>query len=346
MARRSYLRDITRQSSTGLPILKPPSALFRRRERLQFLAPLPEGAESAPSSLATPAEPPTLETRPNVMHTYERSSPGHPADRADIQRENAENLAEVNTPLETAQAASVHIQQNNLTIAPERGSSGERHVTEAGSPSAVPRNSAPALIGSSLPTAAETSRGEQRAPSEPSSPTASPIPRWRPKPGGVAGTEAAETPTLSRPSKFESANVRRHASKKSDVSLHTLVSSETQALPSAGSQAPREAPNSAPQAKAGTEASRQRRKAKLASFEGTAVPSWPARTTAGPRLEASPSPAKNAQTPPAASIHIGTVEVRVAPLFSQPPAVARPAPMRSLPALSRGFTSSFGLRQG
>jgi hypothetical protein len=60
----------------------------------------------------------------------------------------------------------------------------------------------------------------------------------------------------------------------------------------------------------------------------------------------SPPPAARLREPPQSAIRIGSIEVQILPSAAPPPVVP-PAPKpQSAVSLARGFTSSFGLRQG
>jgi hypothetical protein len=370
MARTSYFRHITRQPSTSLPILKPPPTLFGRKKPLEFSALLSEIAALPHSGLRAPAEAPAGETLTNTMQPSERSGPVQSVSTFDTQDEKPVSSSTLSG---TIRSARVHIQPRHPDITPELEPSGERHPmaegglvaaqqmsrVDQGAPSESVSQASPTKLGPSAslwgpsrekrltasgsgPLAEqEASTRDQRASSEPASHAVPPIrPPWS-EPGSVTGSEALEPTALPAPAKFGSANVQGRTSQ----TAHTPVSPEVHARPRSW-EAQRGGPDSAPAAKPGTEAQQRGRELALALLQEGARPSLPARTALMPSPQVFLGPAKNPDAASSASIHIGTVEIRVAPPLPQPPVPHRPTASGALPALSRGFTSSFGLRQG
>jgi hypothetical protein len=268
MARSSYLKQIAKRTTLGLPVLRPPFAPF---------------GPPAPQSLASGLQTDTLKTSTRAATDVSRTRPETPTPRSDQatpERPRASTAPEI-TPAPQPPASVPHSQRQPESTAPE--------ITPApGFSSPVSETMGPesqSLLPVRVPT----------------------------------GTVAESKPVVEE---------RKAPPTSSEL---------TNRPPAAPGMAPLRLT-----AEDGAVA------VKIETVRHSEFPREPMLELSGPR----PITQKPLPSPTAPSVHIGAIEVHIAPPTSPPAPVPPPRAQArsaaSLPttALSRGYLSTFGIRQG
>lgn len=335
MARPSYLHQLARRSLIHLANLKPPSPILRRWELTRFSVPLTETVRHAPSSSVTSAEVPAAETLAPAVRPDERDHI-HPA-----------------MPVPATQRYSLTVGNAKPEVALMSGLSGEKHVRR---PLSLPRvrMQEDGPVGARMaPLATKKTLGDENArPVGSDTPDAPPV-RFQPlSVVNKVGKEDPKSPTQTTERGLEPVKVSSLAKSKAPEAFPFLQPSpKSRAGLTTRSQAPERRLRSIPEQEPGSATLSRpisaRGSASSATPAAAAALSRPAEATVGPSVQSSSSrPRRNSEKLAGTAIHIGTVDVRIAPPSGHPQAAPRPAQSTPGPALSRGFTSSFGLRQG
>lgn len=323
MARSSYLRQITGRPPAGVPTLKPPSALLRRWELVHVPIRFEARSRALPS-WANPAQLPEPEGWPPSPCLTER------------------DLVHLATPAPAVSGSDLTpapVKPEVLPIARSREEKHMRAVLSAGG--ASPTSDLAAMRASS--PAAKVALAE--APSGPAMPD---VPSAKLQPlsqGPNLGDDAPQTLAPSRSAQAEPVKVDFEATPKvSEIRPAQRRLSRRQAETHVQTNEARARPLADRESAA---SSRHTPAPGATPCDPISVSSPPAGATLVPRVASSPTgPTQKRQTSSGTAVHIGTVEVRITPPPLHVQVAPHPAQATPVPALSRGFTSSLGLRQG
>jgi hypothetical protein len=342
MRRISYLKLIARRPVPGAVLLHPPPPLLQRWEIAQSLA-APAAASPARRRPSPPAQAPAASVRaPEVV-------PGAPAPAESPPRETVASAIQappvVAPPREGGRLTDLPL--GSASVAPwSRVDTpvevkGASYPDAEGGPSAA-RRSVEGTDGL-RPPPPPPRRGEPE--SRWGSPAATPALAHAPEPKARAAADAFSGMPAGR-----GASDRRASPERMGAVGRIQEAPLSPLRPGAGT------PPAGPEPAVGREPERSAVRA-WAAREAAVPPArrdeetgarnqreWAVEGGLPPGVAAPPARVEGAKP---ASIHIGSIEIQVAP----PPApVASPAPRRRTsehkPALSRGFASVFGLRQG